>query len=67
MKEAGIIGKLRRDRDSRVIAFYFLAAFVFGLILIRGYGVYWEPDYFKIPSVTTSLMINNGICMISTW
>ena len=32
-----------------------------------GYGVYWEPDYFKIPSVTTSLMINNGICMISTW
>ena len=44
MKEAGIIGKLRRDRDSRVIAFYFLAAFVFGLILIRGYGVYWDYE-----------------------
>ena len=38
-----------------------------GIDPMDGYGTYWAPDYFKIPSVTTSLMINNGICMISTW
>ncbi len=45
MKETvQLFEKLKHDKGSRAIALYFAAAFLFGLYLIRGYGVYWDYE-----------------------